>query len=134
MHKQSAPPDFLSPGFVIHLTKPCAVPNDRESDKDNKHSQGALPKHGPTILLDLLGFAKAFASQQKLHPAGGAVVSLLVGWLGDRFGLRAGMTVLYLTLGYIMAIGIWAKPLVDNATVSLKELISLLRRRPTAAR
>jgi fucose permease len=65
---------------------------------------------------------------------GGAVVSLLVGWLGERFGLRAGMTVLYLTLGYIMAIGIWAKPLVDNATVSLKELVSLLRRRPTAAR
>ena len=56
---------------------------------------------------------------------GGAVVSLLVGWLGERFGLRAGMTVLYLTLGYIMAIGIWAKPLVDNATVSLKELIGV---------
>jgi fucose permease len=54
---------------------------------------------------------------------GGAVVSLAVGWLGDRFGLRGGMTVLYLTLGYILAIGLWANPLVDNATVSFRELV-----------
>lgn len=53
---------------------------------------------------------------------GGAVVSLLVGWLGDQFGLRAGMIPLYFTLGYILAIGFWARPLIDNATVSLKEL------------
>ncbi|MDX1500723.1 MAG: MFS transporter [Thermoanaerobaculia bacterium] len=64
---------------------------------------------------------------------GGAIVSLLVGWLGDRFGLRAGMTVLYLTLGYILAIGIWSRPLIDNATVSLSELsASLFRRRPAS--
>jgi MFS transporter, FHS family, L-fucose permease len=62
---------------------------------------------------------------------GGAVVSLAVGWLGDRFGLRAGMTVLYLTLGYILAIGIWARPIIDNATASLGELLrSMLRRAP----
>ena len=60
---------------------------------------------------------------------GGAFVSLAVGWLGERFGLRAGMLPLFLTLGYIFSIGFWARPLVDNATISLRELIpSMLRR------
>ena len=59
---------------------------------------------------------------------GGAFVSLAVGWLGERAGLRAGMLPLYATLGYILSIGFWSKPLVDNATVSLRELISRLRR------
>ena len=49
---------------------------------------------------------------------GGAVISLLIGWLGDRFGLRWGMCVLYLTLGYIFSVGVWAKPLIPNATRS----------------
>jgi len=53
---------------------------------------------------------------------GGAVVSALVGWLGDTFGLRAGMTVLFIPLGYILSIGLWAKPLIDNATVTPTEL------------
>lgn len=53
---------------------------------------------------------------------GGAIVSLLVGWIGDRYGLRAGMMLVYLTIGYILVIGLRAKPLVDNATVSLSEL------------
>ena len=65
---------------------------------------------------------------------GGAIVWLLVGWLGDRFGLRVGMTVLYLTLSYILAIGIWARPLIDNATVSLKELVGSMFGRQAAAR
>ena len=51
---------------------------------------------------------------------GGAVVPLVIGWLGDHFGLRAGMCVLYLTLGYIFSIGLWAKPLITNETISLK--------------
>ncbi len=53
---------------------------------------------------------------------GGAVVSALVGWLGDLVGLRLGMTVLFLPLAYILSIGLWAKPLIDNATVSPAEL------------
>ena len=60
---------------------------------------------------------------------GGAFVSLLVGWLGDRFGLRGGMMVLYLTLGYILSVGLWAKPLIDNATMTFQELLSARRRR-----
>jgi fucose permease len=57
---------------------------------------------------------------------GGAVVSALVGWLGDQFGLRVGMTLLFVTLGYILSIGLWAKPLIDNATVSPGELLRSL--------
>jgi fucose permease len=51
---------------------------------------------------------------------GGAVVPLVVGWLGDLVGLRLGMLFLYLTLGYVLSIGFWARPLIANATISLK--------------
>ncbi len=52
---------------------------------------------------------------------GGALVPLLIGRLGDAFGLRQGMLVLYLTLGYILSIGLWARPLVANRTVALRK-------------
>ncbi|RFS18165.1 sugar MFS transporter [Emticicia sp. C21] len=56
--------------------------------------------------------------------AGGAVVPLIIGGLGDLFELRFAMLFLLLTLGYILSIGIWAKPLVNNATVnSWKDLL-----------
>jgi hypothetical protein len=32
------------------------------------------------------------------------------------------MTVLFVGLAYILSIGLWAKPLIDNATVSPTEL------------
>jgi len=48
---------------------------------------------------------------------GGAIVPLVIGWLGDRIGLRQGMLVLYLTLGYILSVGIWARPLITNKTI-----------------
>jgi len=51
---------------------------------------------------------------------GGALVPLIVGRLGDMFGLRQGMFFLYLTLGYILSIGLWAKPLILNETISRK--------------
>jgi len=51
---------------------------------------------------------------------GGAIVPLIIGWLGDIFGLRQGMFFLYLTLGYLLSIGIWAKPIINNETVSSK--------------
>jgi len=51
---------------------------------------------------------------------GGAVMPLIIGRLGDAFGLRQGMLLLYLTLGYILSIGIWARPLIANETVSLR--------------
>ncbi len=52
---------------------------------------------------------------------GGAVVPLIIGWLGDMFGLRTGMFFLYITLGYLLSIGIWAKPLIVNETISSKK-------------
>ena len=48
---------------------------------------------------------------------GGAVMPLLMGAVSDHFGLTAGMTILFLTLGYILSIGFWAKPLINNATI-----------------
>jgi len=59
---------------------------------------------------------------------GGAFVSLAVGSLGDRFGLRASMGLLFVTLGYILSVGFWAKPLVSNATVPWRELFRPRRR------
>lgn len=52
---------------------------------------------------------------------GGALVPLVIGWLGDRLGLRFGMLFLYLTLAYILSVGFWARPLITNATISLKK-------------
>ena len=49
---------------------------------------------------------------------GGAIVPLIVGALGDAFGLRMGMMFLYLTFGYILSIGFWAQPLVNNKRFS----------------
>lgn len=58
--------------------------------------------------------------------AGGAVVPLIIGGLGEWLGLRLAMLALFITLGYILSVGFWAKPLVNNATVrSWKEVFGL---------
>lgn len=48
---------------------------------------------------------------------GGAVVPLIIGWMGDHWGLRSGMFFLYLTLGYILSVGFWARPIISNKTI-----------------
>jgi FHS family L-fucose permease-like MFS transporter len=48
---------------------------------------------------------------------GGAVVPLIIGRIGDFLGLKAGMFFLYLTLGWIFAVGFWARPLIVNKTI-----------------
>ncbi|AGA79639.1 MFS transporter [Echinicola vietnamensis] len=54
---------------------------------------------------------------------GGAVVPLIIGALADVAGLRWAMLFLLVTLGYVLSIGFWAKPLVKNATItSLNDL------------
>lgn len=50
---------------------------------------------------------------------GGAVIPLIVGWLGDHFGLRTGMLFIYITMGYILSVGFWAKPLIKNKTIDI---------------
>jgi MFS transporter, FHS family, L-fucose permease len=52
---------------------------------------------------------------------GGAIVPLIIGFAADHWGLRKGMLFLYLTLGYILFIGFWAKPIVNNKVVQLKK-------------
>ena len=52
---------------------------------------------------------------------GGAIVPLIIGALSDTVGLRGGMTFIYITLGFIFSIGFWAKPLINNKTVSLRK-------------
>lgn len=53
---------------------------------------------------------------------GGALLPLLVGFLGDHIGLRLAMTLLFLTLTFILAIAFWARPLVRNHTLTLAQL------------
>ena len=48
---------------------------------------------------------------------GGAIIPLIIGSLADIIGLRFGMMFLYLTLAYILSVGIWAKPIIKNKTV-----------------
>ncbi len=59
--------------------------------------------------------------------AGGAVGPLVVGWLGDLFGLRVALVFICLTIGYIVSIAFWARPLVSNRRMKLSELFKKLR-------
>lgn len=63
---------------------------------------------------------------------GGAVVPLIIGALSDFIGLRASMFILYITLGYLFSMGIWAKPLVNNA-VSKTSLSDLFKKKKKLA-
>ena len=53
--------------------------------------------------------------------AGGAIVPFIVGWLGELINLRAAMFFLIFPLLFILSIGFWANPLVNNKTISLKK-------------
>jgi FHS family L-fucose permease-like MFS transporter len=52
---------------------------------------------------------------------GGAIVPLIVGWLGDHIGLKYGMCFLYLTMGFILSVGFWARPTITNKTIRLRK-------------
>ena len=52
---------------------------------------------------------------------GGAIVPLIIGRIGDHLGLRSGVAFLYITFGVVLSVGFWAKPLISNATISLKK-------------
>jgi MFS transporter, FHS family, L-fucose permease len=51
---------------------------------------------------------------------GGAIVTVVIGRIGDHFGLRSAMALLYLTFGYIWSVGFWSRPLINNATIGDK--------------
>ncbi len=94
----------------------------------DKYSMLAFPALGFTIApLFSVIFSLALNSLDAHHGsfsgilctgiAGGAAVPLLIGWLADLTGLRAGMCIVLLCLGYIFSIGIWARPLINNKTL-----------------
>ncbi len=51
---------------------------------------------------------------------GGAVVQLLIGFLSDITSLKTGMFLNYLALAYVLSISFWAKPIIKNKTIKLK--------------
>src|SRR6202167_2902004 len=53
---------------------------------------------------------------------GGAIVPVIIGRIGDHFGLRAGLAFLYITIGCVLSVGFWAKPLITNATVNFRKV------------
>lgn len=52
---------------------------------------------------------------------GGAIVPVVIGRIGDFAGLRSGVAFLYVTYGFVLSVGFWAKPLITNATVNLRK-------------
>ncbi len=52
---------------------------------------------------------------------GGAIVPVIIGGIGDRLGLRSGVAFLYVTFGFVLSVGFWAKPLISNATITLRK-------------
>lgn len=51
--------------------------------------------------------------------AGGAIMPLIVGFIGDFSSLKTGMFFLILPLCFVLSIGFWAKPLIHNKTINL---------------
>ncbi len=68
----------------------------------------SVPKHHGT-----------FAGIMCTGIAGGAVIPWLIGSIADVTGLRLAMLLNFVTLGYILSISIWAKPIIANATINI---------------
>ncbi len=52
---------------------------------------------------------------------GGALLPLVVGSLGDFIGLKYALMILYISIGYIMFVAFYAKPLITNKTILQKK-------------
>jgi len=80
-----------------------------------------------TVSLGLNSVSKhhgSFAGILMTGIAGGAVVQILIGGLSDIISLKVGMMFIFVTLGYILSISFWAKPLVNNKTIkSFKDIL-----------
>ncbi len=79
------------------------------------------------VSLGLNSVAKhhgSFAGILMTGIAGGAVVQILIGGLADLFTLQIGMLFIFVTLGYILSLSFWAKPLVNNKTIKFSELFN----------
>jgi fucose permease len=51
---------------------------------------------------------------------GGAIFTVVIGRLGDAIGLREGLSLLYLSFAFLFCVGLFAKPLINNATLAFK--------------
>jgi FHS family L-fucose permease-like MFS transporter len=92
----------------------------------------AFPAIGFTIsVLYSIIYSLALNSMEEHHGSfsgilitgivGGAVVPFIIGWLSQLFELRFAMLFLLITFGYMFAIGIWARPIISNKTISLRK-------------
>jgi FHS family L-fucose permease-like MFS transporter len=52
---------------------------------------------------------------------GGAIVPVIIGRIGDYAGLRSGLAFLYVTFGFVLSVGFWARPVINNATIRRKK-------------
>ncbi|KPK84250.1 MAG: MFS transporter [Bacteroides sp. SM23_62_1] len=91
----------------------------------------AFPAIGFTIsVLYSIIYSLALNSMEEHHGSfsgilitgivGGAVVPFIIGWLSQLFELRFAMLFLLITFGYMLSVGIWARPIISNKTISLK--------------
>lgn len=48
-------------------------------------------------------------------------IPLIIGRIGDFAGLRSGAAFLYITFGFVLSVGFWARPMINNAAISLKK-------------
>jgi hypothetical protein len=81
-------------------------------------------KSAETVSLALNSVAEyhgSFAGILGTGIIGGAVIPVVIGRIGDYAGLRSGVAFLYVTFGFVLSVGFWAKPLITNATVSLRK-------------
>jgi MFS transporter, FHS family, L-fucose permease len=53
---------------------------------------------------------------------GGAVVRVVIERIGDYAGLPSGLAFLYVTFGFVLSVGLWARPMINNATIRLKKV------------
>lgn len=53
--------------------------------------------------------------------AGGAIFPFIVGWIGELSSLKTGLFFLIIPLLFILSIGYWSNPIVNNKTIRLKK-------------
>ena len=53
--------------------------------------------------------------------AGGAIFPFIVGWIGEMLSLKAGLFFLILPLTFVLSIGFWSNPIINNKTIKLKK-------------
>ena len=114
-------------GVITIILLACALFGAKEL------SQIAFPAVGFSIsMMYSIVFSLALNSVSEHHGsfagilcsaiAGGAIGPLIISGIADCTSLQIGMMALFVFVAYITFIGFWANPIVNNKTISLKEL------------